>query len=56
MLSLRELDDDAVFELLGLAPFGFGNAAPLLGVSGWNMRPTHRALRLTSRTFPPAAT
>ncbi len=34
MLSLRELDDDAVFELLGLAPFGFGNAAPLLGVEG----------------------
>ena len=34
MLTLKELDDDAVFELLGLAPFGFGNAAPLLGIEG----------------------
>jgi single-stranded-DNA-specific exonuclease len=34
MLSLQELDEDAVFELLGLAPFGFGNTAPLLGLRG----------------------
>lgn len=34
LLCLRELDEQAVFELLGLAPFGFGNPAPLLGVQG----------------------
>ena len=34
MLSLHELDERAVFELLDLAPFGFGNPAPLLGIEG----------------------
>jgi len=33
-VELNELDDRAVEELLSLAPFGFGNSAPLLAASG----------------------
>ncbi|HWR53787.1 MAG TPA: single-stranded-DNA-specific exonuclease RecJ [Bryobacteraceae bacterium] len=32
--ELEELDDQAVSEILSLAPFGFGNPAPVFGLSG----------------------
>ena len=33
-IALEEIDDHCIADILGLAPFGFGNAAPTFAVSG----------------------
>ena len=59
-LSLSEINDASVNEILALAPFGFGNPAPLFAVTGtqvngvpaiWNGKHLRMTIRQDNRTI-----